>query len=141
MNMFGLQFQGFVYDAIVWKEHLNGSSLVCRMYFRVKPGSNLVWSLIEQSLDETVHRVLDPGEDPSSAVDLWGKSRVRKHGKGLQTSSEECLIQNLGGKGSHNAISWAGFSRQIAVVHMHNMLIAHVLRSSFCGLKTNLGAK
>ena len=29
-------------------------------------------------MDETVRRVLDPAEDPSSAVDLWGKSRVRK---------------------------------------------------------------
>ena len=48
------------------------------MYFRVKPDSNLAWSLIEQSMDETVRRVLDPAEDPSSAVDLWGKSRVRK---------------------------------------------------------------
>ena len=51
-------------------------ALLDRMYFRVKPDSHLAWSLVEQSLDQTVHRVLDPSEDPSAVVDFWGKSRV-----------------------------------------------------------------
>lgn len=48
---------------------------VVRMYFKVKPDSSLAWSLIEQSTDTTVHRLLEAQEDPSQVVDFWGKSR------------------------------------------------------------------
>lgn len=50
---------------------------IARAYFRAaKSDPNVSWSLIEQSLDNSVHRVLDEGEDPSTIVDLWGKCRV-----------------------------------------------------------------
>ena len=47
-----------------------------RMYFKVRPDSQLAWSLVEQSTDNTVHRPLDLTEDPCEVVDFWGKSKV-----------------------------------------------------------------
>ncbi len=47
------------------------------MYFKVKPDSQLAWNLIEQSIDNTVHRPLDVTEDPSEVIDFWGKSKVQ----------------------------------------------------------------
>ncbi len=56
---------------------ISSSSSCPRAYFRAaKQDANVMWSLIEQSLDNTVYRILEPGEDPSTVVDLWGKSRV-----------------------------------------------------------------
>ncbi|XP_064405676.1 intersectin-1-like [Halichondria panicea] len=48
---------------------------IVRMYFKVKPDSQLAWNLIEQSIDNTVHRPLDVTEDPSEVIDFWGKSK------------------------------------------------------------------
>lgn len=50
---------------------------IVRMYFKIKPDCQLAWSLAEQSADNTVHRALDPSEDPSEVVDFWGKTRDR----------------------------------------------------------------
>ncbi len=66
--------------------------LPSRSYFRAaKPDINVSWSLIEQSLDHTVHRVLDQGEDPSTILELWGKSRVR----GVAKTGNHTQIKNL----------------------------------------------
>ena len=47
------------------------------MYFKVKPDSQLAWSLIEESTDNTVHRPLETEEEPCKVIDFWGKSKVQ----------------------------------------------------------------
>jgi hypothetical protein len=48
---------------------------IVRKYFRARPDRSLQWALIEQSVDETVQRLLGADEDPSLVVDFWGKSK------------------------------------------------------------------